>query len=76
MAPQALAGRHDHFIWRRMSANACRYVEASMADGEGQLPAVLERSLQGMAGPDPTMQVLWRRSGACQGSTIVPMNAY
>lgn len=68
-----LAGRHDHFIWRRMSANACRYVEAAMAGGEGPVPPVLASSLRGMAGPDATVQVQWRRMPPCRGVTPVPL---
>ena len=42
---------HHHFIWRRMAANACRFVEASMEPPDSLIntPLTLDRSLERMA---------------------------
>lgn len=45
--------RHDHFIWSRMAANACRFAEASpRADDPSavEVPEVLARSIERMSG--------------------------
>ena len=48
---QRLEDGHHHFIWRRMSANACRYAEASMQPGDTVItaPIALALSLERMA---------------------------
>lgn len=75
--PEPLADAHDHFIWRRMSANACRFVEATVANGVGPMPAVLARSLATMADQrgDTTVQLQWVRGGACQGARTLPLRS-
>lgn len=72
---EPLADAHDHFIWRRMSANACRFVEAAMASGRGPMPAVLQRSLAGMVAQDgdTTLRLQWARGGPCQDPCTVPL---
>lgn len=75
--PEPLADAHDHFIWRRMTANACRFAEASMTNSDGPMPVVLARSLTTMADQrgDTTVQLQWVRSGACEGARTLPLRS-
>ena len=63
-----LAQVHDHFIWRRMCANACRYAEAVTCTGAVVQPSPLQRSLHRMAGGADTL--LLDRGEACAGPPV------
>lgn len=65
-----LSDVHDHFIWRRMAANACRFTEASFTEGDTivRAPFALTASLERMAEDLPRKgPLLFRwRSGCLQ----------
>ncbi len=55
---------HAHFVWDRMSSNACRYAEAGLADNDSvvKAPIALTVSLERMAGSIPRKGPLEARS--------------
>lgn len=64
----SLAEQHDHFIWQRMCANACRYAEACGPDKDGAViaPTALMSSLRSMANQREGGQ-LFRVRNTCGG---------
>lgn len=63
----ALVDHRNHFIWRRMCANACRYAEAGLAPGSATVkaPLPLTRSLENMAEAVPRKGPLMVRMRRC-----------
>lgn len=82
-APEAewlrLSDVHDHPVWRRMSANACRFVEASRHDGDTVViaPLPLTLSLERMAGEIPRQGPLQLRARRqCQEELFLPIRLH
>lgn len=54
---------HDHVVWSRMCANACRFAEASALPGDtiARVPEALAGSLHGLLGTSPSRtDAQWR----------------
>lgn len=69
---EKLEDLHHHFIWRRMSANACRYAEATdlrANDAPDALVRSLARMIEPPAGEECALRITHGR-GPCEGEIL------
>lgn len=75
---QPLSEAHQHFVWERMCANACRFAEASREEGDTivVMPPALAVSIEAMAAELPRKGDLrLRMRRACAEDEIVLLTA-